>query len=120
MSDPIEEVQKLVRLAAHARGDENERRNAGVRACESILEHDLILVPRAEHERLHRHRERLIATVTKLYEELKGAAARAPSPLLADPIVPRRRRRRKVTEILSSAAGEATASFLEDVLNGRR
>ena len=119
MSDPIEEVNRLVRLAAHTRGDENERRNAGVKACENILEHDLILVPRAEHERLHRHRERLIATVTKLYEDLKErAAARTTSAV--DPLVPRRRRRRKVAEILSSAAGEATATFLEDVLNGRR
>ena len=119
MSDPIEEVNRLVRLAAHTRGDENERRNAGVKACENILEHDLILVPRAEHERLHRHRERLIATVTKLYEEAK-ARATARGIEMGEPIAMRRRRRRKVAEILSTAAGEATATFLEDVLSGRR
>lgn len=62
----LERVQKLVRLAAS--GDTEEARTAAMQATRLMKEHELVLVPRSEIERI----ERMVSGAQQLAESQKS------------------------------------------------
>ena len=129
--NPLERFDRLVQLAASA--PEHEARNAAVQACELVLKHDLLVVPRSEYERVIKTaialrkendalREQLTATVTS------GASAEPPRRrrriMRKDDIdvveQENRRRVENLPDIVSSAAGRVVRSVVRDVLGGKR
>ncbi len=64
--DTLEKVQKLVRLAAS--GDSEEARTAAMQATRLMKEHELVLVPRSEIERI----EKMVDGARQLAEAQKS------------------------------------------------
>ena len=127
--NPLERFDRLVQLAASA--PEHEARNAAVQACELVLKHDLLVVPRSEYERVIKTAIALRKENDALREQLISAGTGSTEP-------PRRRRRvmrkddidiveqesrrrvENLPDIVSSAAGRVVRSVVRDVLGGKR
>lgn len=128
--NPLERFDRLVQLAASA--PEHEARNAAVQACELVLKHDLLVVPRSEYERVIKTAIALRKENDALREQLlsSGAVTAGAEPPRRrrrvarvediDVVEQRSRRTENLPDIVSNAVGRVARSVVRDVLGGKR